>query len=158
MDYPDPNESCLLIYLAGCSHNCEGCHNKDLQNINKGNEFSALNVYKELNFMSIDYKTNNIVFQGGDPLFSTNLDFIKDFIALNKTHKYNICIYTGYSISLVKSNFNKGEVDFWKCGLYDKTTHRESMKTDKEFILSSSNQEFYDSKFRKISKQGILRF
>lgn len=158
MDYPDPDKSCIIIFLSGCAHNCPSCQNKDLQNSSLGTETSALDFYEELEYLTKTYKTTNIVFQGGDPLFQTNIYFLKEFVKLNVTHTYSVCVYTGYTIDYVKNNFSKGEIDFWKCGLYKEELHRESKKTDEEFILSSSNQDFYNSRFKKISKKGVLKF
>ena len=111
---------------------------------------------KELDILSKSFKTKKVVFQGGDPLFYTNRTFLKDFVKINIT--YSVCVYTGYTIDEVKEDFKKGEVDYWKCGLFDESLKRISSKTDEEFILASSNQEFYDTNFKKISKKGILKF
>ena len=159
-DYPDPEKSCILVYLSGCSHNCPSCHNKELQNSSAGIITTALELINYLYALSEKFKTKSVVFQGGDPLFGANVEFIKEFIGLNKliNKKYEICIYTGYNLEYSKSFFEKGEINYFKCGLYKEELHRESKKTNEEFILSSSNQEFYNTNFKKISKKGILKF
>lgn len=157
MDYPDPEKSCILIFLSGCSFHCPSCHNMELQDNTMGTSTTASELFKRLTILSDQYKTKSIVFQGGDPLFKDNLTFLKEFVKLN-VHTYSVCVYTGFDINFIKKNFNKGEVNFWKTGLYKEGLHRESKKTDKEFILSSSNQSFYNANFKKISKKGVLKF
>ena len=31
LDYPDPEGTAIIVYMAGCSHHCPGCHSPFLQ-------------------------------------------------------------------------------------------------------------------------------
>lgn len=156
-DYPEPEETALLIFVSGCSNNCIYCQNKSLQNPKYGTEITDVNDFvKLLENKCKENNTKNIVIEGGDPLFISNIYAVKEIISLMKG--YNFCIYTGYSIKETKKYYNKKEVKYYKCGLYDAKLNRISGKTEKEFVLASSNQDFYDTNFHRISKKGVLKF
>ena len=78
------------IYVAGCRHQCEGCHNPQSWDFNAGREISIdelLGVVEKNNF--------NVTLSGGDPLYVADeaaelCRRIKD-----ELHK-NIWCYTGF--------------------------------------------------------------
>lgn len=160
IDYPDPNDWASIFYFSGCCNNCINCQNKELQNPEVGktiidNVDDLYNIVKET---TIKHKSNKVVFSGGDPLFTTNIDLIREF--LNKHgSEFDICIYTGHSIDYVKEN-NISGFKFIKCGKYipELSKDRNPGMTDTEFILASSNQDFYDSNYKKLSNNGVLNF
>ena len=109
IDFPTVDDWAVIIYFAGCSNNCVNCQNKELQNPDY--KSSILSIQDEENLFNFikdickKQDTNKIVFSGGDPLYPTNREIIKNF--LNKYGSlYDICIYTGYSIDDVKKFVN----------------------------------------------------
>lgn len=159
IDYPDPSDWAVIFYVSGCCHNCINCQNKELQDPNLGNEIKDVDsLYNIVKDATLHYKTNKIVFSGGDPLFETNRVLIKEF--LNKYgNEFEICIYTGYPISFVKEQ-NISGFKFIKCGKFFSTElqDRKPGMTDDKFTLASGNQDFYDENYNKISINGILKF
>lgn len=160
VDYPHPEKHSITVFMSGCGHNCKNCQNKSLQDFSIGTSYTPEDFLNELVKLSIKYKTNNIVLQGGDPLYGNNLEFTQELLAINSIENYqlNFCVYTGFDIKYVKKYFNKGDAEFWKCGLFKEDSRNLSEKTDKHFVLASSNQNFYNSNFKKISRKGILKF
>lgn len=155
LDYPDPMSNAIIVYMTGCSHHCEGCHSPLLQ---IPREYSETNeeIVARLENLCKRADTNKIVLLGGDPLYSTNIELTKFILKkLAKTH--DVCIFTGYSIDTVKALGVSG-AKFYKCGGFDKKTERPSKKTDTEYVLASPNQNFYDSNYKLISKDGVLTF
>ena len=49
--FADGERARTSIYFAGCDIQCEGCHNKDLWNINTGHEMSVNQI---INYIIID--------------------------------------------------------------------------------------------------------
>ena len=160
IDFPHPEEHSITVYISGCGHNCKNCQNKSIQNFSVGTSYSPEEFLDELTKLSIKHRTSNIVLQGGDPLYGSNLEFTQELLAINSidNRNFNFCIYTGFDIKYVKKYFNKGDSVFWKCGLYKDNRKMIPSKTDTKFTLASSNQDFYDTNFKKISKKGILKF
>lgn len=78
------------IYLAGCAHECPGCHNPQSWNPDGGKKMSLreiLDIVKEEDF--------DVTLTGGDPLFNP----AKALILVRAIHNagYGIWLYTGYT-------------------------------------------------------------
>jgi hypothetical protein len=66
-------------------------------------------------------------------------------------------IYTGYDINYAKSLCING-FKFIKCGTYDQTKKCTSGNFETHIQLASTNQNFYDSNFNLLSKNGRLNY
>ena len=159
IDYPTVDNWAVIFYFAGCCNNCNNCQNRELQNPEyKGgmilqDEEELYNLVKKI---CKKHDTTKIVLSGGDPLYITNREIVKNF--LNKYGSfYDICIYTGYSIDDVKE-FGIQNFKFIKCGRYDETCKQISEKTEDHIQLASTNQNFYNAKYEQLSQNGILKF
>lgn len=156
IDYPSPNDWANIFYFSGCSHFCKSCQNQELQNYNIGEHYSVEALNTLISTLSKKNQTNKVVFSGGDPLHPRNIKDIKYFLQ-QYGNLYDICIYTGFEIDYVKQNKITG-FKFIKCGKYIESQKRKSGNFEKEFILASPNQNFYDSNYRQLSKEGILKY
>lgn len=87
----------VVLWTAGCSHGCKGCHNTITWDANGGLAFDET-AKKEL-FEELDKSyISGITFSGGDPLHNNNRDQIKE-LAEEIKQKYKtktIWLYTGY--------------------------------------------------------------
>lgn len=155
LDYPDPEANAIIVYFMGCNHHCPGCHSPLLQKEINYSETKE-EMCQRIKDLAKRADTNKLVFLGGDPLYNKNIELTRYFCTeLGKT--YNICIFTGYDINYVKA-LNLSGVKYYKCGKFDQKIARESKKTDTMYVLASSNQDFYDSNYKKLSENGILTF
>lgn len=161
VDYPDNISLAILVYFYGCNNNCSNCHNPFFRGYeNKYNiaKFHVKNVYQYLKEISISYKTNKLVFSGGDPLFTKNIKFITKFLNLNSQYNiFDICIYTGHSIDYVR-NYNITGFQYLKCGAYKEELKQVSEKTNEYIRFASENQELYDCNYTLLSNNGIFYF
>lgn len=93
-----------VVWVSGCNHHCEGCHNPNTWNPNIGVLFSdnhKKDIWESLSNPFIE----GVTFSGGDPLYPSNRpdisllvkDLKKDFPT--KT----IWVYTGYSWEEIKN-------------------------------------------------------
>lgn len=81
-----------VIYVSGCNHYCEGCHNPSSWNVNNGKEYRI----NELIDLIEENPISNVSISGGDSLtiqYEETLKLVKEIKA--KTNK-NIWLYTGY--------------------------------------------------------------
>lgn len=87
----------VVLWTAGCSHACKGCHNTITWDANGGLAFDDA-AKKEL-FDELDKSyISGITFSGGDPLHNNNREQIKE-LAEEIKQKYKtktIWLYTGY--------------------------------------------------------------
>jgi organic radical activating enzyme len=157
-DYPERDEWAIVIYCQGCNRSCNGCHNSELQSEIGDIEISSdiLNDLLQENLPK--FMTNNIVFSGGDPLMSRQIDSLRDFL-IKYGHQYNICIYTGANKKEIKEKMNGiTTIKYFKGGqfLEERKTVEKIGKDNFRFQLATENQFFLDRNFNEISSKGVL--
>ncbi|MBD5247157.1 MAG: anaerobic ribonucleoside-triphosphate reductase activating protein [Barnesiella sp.] len=77
------------IYVAGCRHQCPGCHNRQTWDFDYGTLMTVgeiMDVVEENGF--------NVTLTGGDPLYS--VDTIAPLVKALADAGYKIWLYTGY--------------------------------------------------------------
>lgn len=89
----------VTLWVAGCNHNCPGCHNKWTHDYNIGENLE--NAWDEIaKWLSKDY-IKGLTVSGGDPLGQTNFDLSQLEMFLRRVKKEfpdkDIWIYTGYT-------------------------------------------------------------
>lgn len=88
----------VVLWLAGCSHKCKGCHNPITWDPNGGLFFNAAAKQELFEQLKKDYIAG-ITFSGGDPLHPANKSEVYDLMKEIK-EKYpdkTIWVYTGYT-------------------------------------------------------------
>lgn len=161
LDYPSPDDSAVILFLPGCSHNCLGCQNPKLQELHEEWTYEEeQEILQNLQRLCFRCDTNKIVLSGGDPLSPCNRNLticICELLGKNPVYKYDICIYTGYDIEEVKKMELSG-FEFIKCGKFDAHSMRESKKTDEYIQFVNETQNLFDKNFNQISKNGRYYF
>ena len=137
-----------VIFLSGCFHKCEGCHNQQLLDFNYGVPFD-----KGIQRCVIDYIKSNplirgITISGGDPMFSWAklLDFLKD--VNEQLPSCNIWLYTGFTFEDIKDNPVMQYIDVLVDGTYKK-----DRPCDR--FVGSDNQRIIDVK-KTLDKDKII--
>lgn len=156
IDFPDDDGDAVIVFFKGCKHNCKGCHSPSLQ---KYVEIVNLHwLLDDIIEVSNKFKkTRKVVFSGGDPLYDFNRMRATTYLCdVLKEKGYQICIYTGHEIDYVKKNFGNCRFDFIKCGCYIEEEKQDSGKNDYCMTLASKNQNFYNGKYKRLSKNGKL--
>lgn len=171
LDYPDNESNAVAVIMPGCIHNCKGCQSPHLcvpiiddltaKIIDSEDTYNTFINHTLPTFLN-KANTNKIVLSGGDCLSPRNRSLtgkmLMSFLINDIYNKIDICIYTGYDIDEVKEMHLPKAFKFIKCGKYIKELARDSKKTDRHLILASSNQDWYDENYQKLSNQGILTF
>ena len=139
----------VVLWVAGCNHYCEGCHNKQTWDPTDGLLFDEEAVQELFAALDKDY-IKGITFSGGDPLFPANRETIMSLIARIK-RKYqdtkDIWLYTGYKYEEVADYVN--DVDVLVDGPFIRAL------ADKQYHWAgSTNQRVIDVKQTK--KQGRI--
>lgn len=87
-----------VLFVSGCTHNCEGCFNKEQQNFSFGNKWTKEVEDKFIEYCK-DIYVDGVSILGGEP-FQQNMD--SDFINLLRRLKEEvgkpIWVWTGYTI------------------------------------------------------------
>ena len=92
-----------VLWVAGCNHHCEGCHNPITWDINGGLPFDEEAENELFEMLKPDY-ISGITFSGGDPLHPKNRDEITRLAkkAREMFPKKTVWLYTGYSFDEIK--------------------------------------------------------
>ncbi len=152
IDFPDNESYAVIAFLMGCPHFCDGCQNPQLQ---RYMPYDWAKLVVDIVTSSKESRTDKVVLSGGDPLMNWHIENTKRVVNKLKELGFKICVYTGFDVDFCKKNFDC-EFDFLKCGCYNKKLSRPFVKNDYEMVLASSNQDFYDRNFNKLSNNGIL--
>ena len=97
----------VVLWVAGCSHECEGCHNPHTHNPNSGELFTDKQKYEIFQELAKDH-ISGITFSGGDPLHPNNRTEVIEFAKeIKETFPdQTIWLYTGYRFeSILRSSF-----------------------------------------------------
>lgn len=106
----------VVVWVAGCKHNCPGCHNPELQDYNTGYDLTG-DIKRKIYIELARPEIQGITFSGGDPLYQTPqvLNELLNLIIEIK-HRFpekDIWLYTGYTLE-------NAVMDRWKRRIIDK--------------------------------------
>ena len=88
------------LFVCGCSHNCQGCHNKEAQNFKFGNAYTDETEAIILKSLS-DKFVAGLSISGGDPLHPKNVEQVSkivDKVRGSFGESKTIWVWTGYTI------------------------------------------------------------
>ena len=126
------------IYLAGCHHNCVGCHNPQSRDPEGGVPMSLKEIMEV-----VSEEDFNVTLSGGDPLY--NPVSLQILVKAIKENRRNLWIYTGYTWEEIIKNqlFLKAvkEADVIVDGPF-----MEELKDSDLLFRGSSNQRIIDIK------------
>ena len=98
-DFANGEGVCVTVFLQGCPHHCEGCHNPETWDFNGGNEIDENEFLSKIVYaISKNGIQRNLSISGGDPLCNNNIPIVKKIIETVK-EKYptiKIFCWTGY--------------------------------------------------------------
>ncbi len=102
----------VVLWVAGCTHHCEGCHNPITWDPNGGIPFTE---WEEAEFWEWLDKpwTQGATFSGGDPLHPANRDYVGHMMKLIKQNRpgKDIWCYTGYTLNIEDGEFSLQDAD-----------------------------------------------
>lgn len=134
-----------VLFVSGCSHMCEGCHNPESWNSKNGKPFTddiKNFIFKQME----DNKIDGITISGGDPLYKTNVKTITQFCKEFKEKYPNktIWLYTGSLFEEVKDLEVMQYIDVIVDGPFELDKRDTTIP-----FRGSRNQKIYDVKTGK---------
>lgn len=100
-----PKVSCT-IFFSGCTHNCNGCFNKEVQNFNYGKPFTE-EVMDYFIGLAKNEQVKNICILGGEP-FQQDLYIMLEFLKrLRDEVNKPIWVWSGYIYEEIIRDSNK---------------------------------------------------
>ncbi|KGM93449.1 hypothetical protein Z955_14995 [Clostridium botulinum C/D str. DC5] len=138
----------VSLWVAGCPHECDGCHNECYWDKTVGKEFTYKDSNKIIDLLEKDISKDFSIL-GGEPLAPYNIDTVTElckqikFKYLNK----NIWIWTGYQYENFKDKEIMKYIDVLIDGKFIKELYDRELKW-----RGSSNQRIID--VQKSLQQG----
>ena len=124
------------IYLAGCNHFCQGCHNPQSWDMNGGTEMTIDEVMAQ-----VDENDFNVTLSGGDPLMQ--IDGVIELVKRIKAGGRTVWCYTGYTYEEVASQPKLADVLNYIDVLVD-GPYQASLRDISLRFRGSSNQRLVD--------------
>ena len=89
------------LYVQGCPHHCEGCHNPQTHDFNGGRDADTDNILDEILEKPL---LDGVTFSGGEPFCHANV--LADLGEKIKKNGLSLMAYTGYTIEYLISHAN----------------------------------------------------
>ena len=129
------------VFVQGCRHNCEGCHNPDSHDVNGGTVYKVDDIKKMIDENPL---IDGITLSGGEPFLQA-----KPLTALAKyarEKELNVMTYTGYTFEVLVDGAN--EENGWR-GLLENS----DLLVDGRFEIDKRS---LDLNFKGSSNQRII--
>ena len=142
----------VVLWISGCEHHCNGCHNPQTWDKDSGIKFDS-NAWNEVLTLLEKPYISGITYSGGDPLFPANRSIITSMAKTirqlypDKTQ----WLYTGYDFSEVKDLEIMKYIDVLVDGEYIDSKRDTSLP-----FRGSANQRLIDVQKSLLNKTVIL--
>ena len=120
------------VFVQGCPHHCEGCHNPETWSFDGGELIDTAKIFDE---MTSDPLLDGVTFSGGEPFCQcAALTEMADMIRAFKGFALNIISYTGFTFEELvdKATLENGYMELLK---------RLDVLVDGKFVLSERTLE-----------------
>lgn len=85
------------IYMAGCRHQCRGCHNPQSWDFDSGEEMAISDIMEVIREEGFD-----VTLTGGDPLYHPQI--VREIINASSELGLKVWVYTGYTMEQINAN------------------------------------------------------
>lgn len=134
-----------VLFLQGCSKNCEGCHNSKIKEHGKGISTEVETLLQRIDAHCCNKK---ITISGGEPLEQEQSLLV--LLRRLKEKGYNTCIYTGWELEKVPKKI-LDYADYIKTGSFDKALINPAIS-----YVGSANQHMYKIENGYLTEMNLI--
>lgn len=142
-----------VIFVSGCPHKCEGCHNPQTWDYEKGEKVDNIDYYID-RILKNKNLIDGLTISGGEPFQERNISALLRLVKEIKKNNLNIWCYTGYSFEYLKEHKSfkilLREIDVLIDGKFDKNQFCPNLK-----FKGSKNQRILNVK-ESLIKNDII--
>ena len=140
-----------VIFFSGCTHHCQGCHNKKTWDYKYGEEFTEDHLLRIKSHLENGY-LSGITVSGGDLLCNDD-DIVYEYLSSLKAclnENQTLWVYTGYTFEEIKKKKYLKLIDVLVDGKFEMDLY------DPDLVYKgSSNQRIIDVK-KSLKKRKIV--
>jgi len=133
-----------VIFVSGCPHKCEGCHNPQTWDYEYGEKVDNIDYYIQ-RILKNKSLIDGITISGGEPFQDRNIDSLLKLVKEVKKSGLDVWCYTGYNFEYLKEhkrfNILLEEIDILIDGKFDKNQFCPNLK-----FRGSKNQRILNVK------------
>lgn len=133
-----------VIFVSGCPHKCEGCHNPQTWDYEYGEKVDNIDYYIQ-RILKNKSLIDGITISGGEPFQDRNIDSLLKLVKEIKKNGLDVWCYTGYNFEYLKEhkrfNILLEEIDILIDGKFDKNQFCPNLK-----FRGSKNQRILNVK------------
>lgn len=128
-----------VLFISGCKHNCQGCHNAKISDFHYGKQFDHSMEEYILDYIKHDPLIDGITLSGGDPIYCADelIGFLKRI--RKETPNKTVWLYTGFLFEEIQNEEILKYVDVLIDGEFDLAKVDKSLR-----FKGSSNQRIID--------------
>lgn len=141
-----------VLFVQGCKHHCEGCHNPHTWSIGTGKDFTAEELVKELTKNPID---KGITISGGEPLLQWE-ELYPVILAL-KDKQYHLMLYTGYTRTWLNNKISNDDLFLDFLSLFDMIVTGPYIKQQKVRYEDHLTYGSYNQEICKIDNGKLIK-
>ena len=143
----------VVLFVSGCNHYCEGCHNPESWNPLGGKELDSNDIIKLIDYLNHDY-ISGLTLSGGDPLFPGNRADVLRLVQIVKGifPQKTIWLYTGYDWEEIYDLDIMHYIDVVVDGKFDLATRDTTLA-----FKGSPNQRIIDVQ-KSLEKQEVILY
>ncbi len=130
------------IFVQGCPHRCEGCHNPQTHDFDGGKDTTLAELFQNI---SKNILLDGVTFSGGEPLCKARELYILG-AEVKKKLGLNIVVYSGYTFEYLLENATKDN-------FYRELLEITDFLVDGKFVKELKS---YEVKFRGSTNQRII--
>ncbi len=91
----------FAVFVQGCGHNCEGCHNPESHDINGGTVYKVEDIKKMIDANPL---IDGVTLSGGEPFLQAKP--LAEIAGHAHSRGLNVMTYTGFEFEALKSGAN----------------------------------------------------
>ena len=134
----------LTVFVQGCPHNCEGCHNPQTHDFSAGVDMTVDEIMKRINANPL---LDGVTFSGGEPFCQA--EALSELSQMVHKKGLNVVTYSGYTYEYLRKN-SDSENNFGKLlDVSDYLVDGPFIQAQKDMLLKfrgSRNQRIIDVK------------
>ena len=143
----------LTLFVQGCPHNCEGCHNPQTHDFSAGVDMTVDEIMDRINANPL---LDGVTFSGGEPFCQA--EALSELGQMVRKKGLNVVTYSGYTYEYLKKN-SDSENNFGKLlDVSDYLVDGPFIQAQKDMLLKfrgSRNQRIIDVKKSEESGSAV---